>query len=1319
MGKLLPSSLIIMLITITPTLAETRLVPEEYSTIQAAIDNCIQGDTVIVSPGTYVEKINFSGRNIILRSTEPNDPDIVTATIIECPPPETPGRGQVFENKGSVVTFENGETSQAVLTGFTITGGYGTLNNSIEEGITWGGAVFCFNASPTITQNVIMNNNAAMSDQATVGYGGGIACLESNAIIYRNIIKNNTAYAGAGIMTYLSEPAICDNLIYGNSATIGGGVVLIGGNLINNTIAGNNADVIIDNQTGIAGNIYAVNDIETQQNLIVNNIICSATSGGGIVLNGSWDGSSFAFNNVWGNMPGNYIDPATINNNPSYDGPADLTGSNGNISGDPLFVDAGSHDYHLQMDSPCINAGDASFVYGSNDTDMDQEPRIYSVSVDIGAYEYVGYIRPIADAGPDQYISKPALVTFDGSGSFFYDPNGIKLFRWTQVDGPAVILSNPNSTHPTFMPEAESEYRFELIINDGLYDSYPDEVLIVVRNAAPIVDAGPDQSMSFLPPVITLDGSGSYDPQDDSLTYHWRQIAGPAVELSDINAVDPNFIPVDYGVYVFELVVNDGFKDSAPDTVGIVIGNRAPVADAGKRRYAAEDPVVLDGSDSFDPDQYGNLIYHWQQISGPSVTILASDTATPVITGLTQTNEIQRCVFELTVSDDDLMSRPDTVEVVIVPYYGTKNLIQANPPFDPSRPTIVAFGGGDCNIGGGLTMPSPSEWYSNVNFLTLTSYEPSYNQYGDVLIVFLSSVAPDYTQPIQTMGYSTGNMPAIDVAIHLNTIYADARYAVNRVSYFDTACRDYPAYNTEFLNSSVDGEMCWIDNYIATMGRTYSGTLNIRFPSPATHSTPVNWFMNSPEPANWPDNDLYNDGITAGYYLSVAGPGKNFRLAPDANNYYFLWNSGTNYLELNDESRYPARILEPVTLLGPEEGTVVDTNGVILSCEVSERAVGYQLLFGADPEHLNYLISDTLEPPQGVINTFPFETVYWTIKAHDEYGATIFADPARIESRNAIVQTIENIRTTKKYSSIQQAINDAAIGDEIVVSPGIYPHIENIDFQGKPLILRSIDPNDPAVVAATIITCDSQNTVVTFSGGEEPNCALAGFTITGGKNGIYCVGSSPTITNCNIIDNNTGIDLYNDSNPAISYCNIMTNTGTGIEMHINTLGRFKPYNHPNITNCIIAANRQYGISGDFPTITNCTICNNMDGGIFNSTSTVTNSIIYFNGDGTLAAQITGDSNTITYSDIQGIGQDSGNIDTDPLFADIVNGDYHLMSQSGRWKPASQSWILDSISSPCIDTGDPNSDIGMEPEPNGSIINIGAYGGTAQASMSSL
>ena len=66
---------------------------------------------------------------------------------------------------------------------------------------------------------------------------------------------------------------------------------------------------------------------------------------------------------------------------------------------------------------------------------------------------------------------------------------------------------------------------------------------------------------------------------------------------------------------------------------------------------------------------------------------------------------------------------------------------------------------------------------------------------------------------------------------------------------------------------------------------------------------------------------------------------------------------------------------------------------------------------------------------------------------------------------------------------------------------------------------------------------------------------------------------------------------------------------------------------------------------------------------------------------------------------------------------FVEGDYHLKSQAGRWDPNSKSWVRDDVTSPCIDAGDPNANVADEVWPHGGRINMGAYGGTAQASMS--
>jgi hypothetical protein len=175
-----------------------------------------------------------------------------------------------------------------------------------------------------------------------------------------------------------------------------------------------------------------------------------------------------------------------------------------------------------------------------------------------------------------------------------------------------------------------------------------------------------------------------------------------------------------------------------------------------------------------------------------------------------------------------------------------------------------------------------------------------------------------------------------------------------------------------------------------------------------------------------------------------------------------------------------------------------------------------------------------------------------------------------------------------------------------------------------------------------------------------------------------------------------------------------------------------------------AINFREKINGD---IRNCTISNNRalygESLCFKPFHTPTNnfkitSSILWGGD----KQIYNGNNskiTITYSDIHGGWEGEGNMDEDPLFAepghwsDIndpnivvepddpnvvwMDGDYHLKSQVGRFDPNSGNWVMDDVTSPCIDTGDSNSFIGDEPIPSGCRINMGAYGGTQQASMS--
>jgi parallel beta-helix repeat protein len=135
------------------------------------------------------------------------------------------------------------------------------------------------------------------------------------------------------------------------------------------------------------------------------------------------------------------------------------------------------------------------------------------------------------------------------------------------------------------------------------------------------------------------------------------------------------------------------------------------------------------------------------------------------------------------------------------------------------------------------------------------------------------------------------------------------------------------------------------------------------------------------------------------------------------------------------------------------------------------------------------------------------------------------------------------------------------------------------------------------------------------------------------------------------------------------------------------------------------------IAGSSPTISNVTVVNNKYGieAYAGSEPDISNSIFWNNTDSDLYQC------EARYSCIKGAGQD--NINTDPLFVDPNSGDYHLRSKRGRHWPKHDVWVLDNVTSPCIDAGDPTANSSGEPVPNGGRLNMGAYGGTHYASMS--
>jgi len=966
-------SLRLVLATSIATLAATAgpaaqwHVPADFAGIQLALNHCTNGDLILVDPGVYYENIDFRGKAVTLSSTNPLDLAVVSSTVIH-------GSGQ-----GSVVTFAHAEGSNSMLTGFTITGGAGSTNSDFGTNVFWGAGIYCYHSSPTVSGNLITANTAPDDSSGHVGYGGGIGCVYSGAIVSRNRIYANTGSGGGGIMSFAGQPGIVNNLIFSNAASFGGGVALIsGGQLLNNTVAGNSAQ--------FAGNLYLSSDASGPCR-VTDNIICTATNGGGIYLDSSGTYTPFTFNDVWGNTGENY-----------YYGD-DKTGVDGNISANPAFADEQDADYHLLDTSPCINAGTPSFPQAVGELDVYGGVRRFAGQIDIGACEYSDHFRPIADAGPDRRLTVtalPAWVNLDGSAST--DPNGAALsYHWREVSGPAGLFQNPEVAQPTFQATALGSYVFELAVHNGAYTSFVDRVQIALTNAPPIADAGADQIYTNQQGVtfVTLDGSRSSDPEHVALSYHWVQLSGWKVVLQDAGTAQPTFAVYWPGIYRFQLVVNDGLQHSQPSVVTIAIGvHQAPVAVAGPARYVSRESVTLDGSGSYEPDGFGSLNYRWSQVSGPPLSLTGVDTPTPVVSGFVPRNTNQTCVFRLVVDDGLLASQPSTVSVTVVRSYRTNTLFQVNPPFDSAKPTILAFGGGNCSDGGGMTFGGV--WEQQANWITVNTYTGPYTAYADMLAVYLSSICPDYRQPIQTIGFSTGNLPAMDVAWYMNTTYADARYAINRVSLLDAVCSNPITSVKRFNANPIAGEQCWIDNYISndpqySSASVVPATINVVCLPSRYHGYPVDRYSSS-------SLQFTNGGLTAFAYLSVIGDGKHYQLNTASNKYYFKINAAEAIAQFN-ATNYPGKILAPVQLTGPADGEILSTNGVTLGCQPVENAVRYQLLWGFSPDRvMDYtVLSDSTNPPQQTITALPQEHTWWTVRAYDQFGSTIYADPRQIQ----------------------------------------------------------------------------------------------------------------------------------------------------------------------------------------------------------------------------------------------------------------------------------------------------------------------------------
>jgi len=326
------------------------------------------------------------------------------------------------------------------------------------------------------------------------------------------------------------------------------------------------------------------------------------------------------------------------------------------------------------FEGPLIDSDGLSYIFELTVTDSSglkaTDTTVVNVTLPFGNKP------PIAVVGDDQTVDENSTVTLDGSQSS--DPEGNMFYRWRQVAGRPVTLSDPSAEQPTFTtPNVGAggvSLVFELIVTDvvGLRAVADTFVNVAGDNDFPIADAGDDQTVDENTSV-TLDGFGSFDPEGENLSYSWRQIAGPSVTLSDPGYEKPTFTAPNVtpnGVSLnFELTVTDPVGLQERDDVGIsVFGNNdVPTADAGDDQTVLEkSTVTLDGSSSSDPDIDDSMTYQWEQTGGTAVTL--SDPKSRRLTFQAPSfNDAggQPLIFELIVTDVGGAKSNDTTTVSV------------------------------------------------------------------------------------------------------------------------------------------------------------------------------------------------------------------------------------------------------------------------------------------------------------------------------------------------------------------------------------------------------------------------------------------------------------------------------------------------------------------------------------------------------------------------------------------------------------------------------------------------------------------------------
>lgn len=1355
MKALIQSGLIALLWTAAAASAATRHVPAQYPNIQAAINDCNDGDTVIIAPGRYTgsgnRDIDFLGKPITVRSIDPNEPAVVASTIIDC------------QNAARGFHFEHGERRDSILEGLTVTNGsaYGRL----------GGGIFCDHSSPTIRYCTIT--------QCAAWVGGGIYSRYANAAVINCTVTANYASTEGGGIHLSSGTNVISNCLITNNSVLwrGGGLNVTDGILsITNCVIAHNSAA---SSNGGGGGLFFTGGTQTITNCSIANNSTYLT-GGAILCDTS---IPIIVNSIfWGNTASSLANmhPGAV---VSYSNVQGGYSGIGNINADPLFIDPDVGNYHLSAGSPCIDAGDPAYDPAPDETDMDGEPRSLGARIDIGADESLGDALAISVF--------PAVVRFDifqGHGNPPEDGvqiwnTGIGTLNWVITKNCQWLQVNPQAGNSTNEPSRVAltvetvglqwgTYNCQLTVADPCALNSPRMVDIILDLVGPEIQASAAQvdfsacQGGAVPSEQTLvirNAGGGLLSWQISTDCDWLGVnpaAGTSTGESNEITLTVDTAGLHWGAHNCLLTISDPCAMNSPQTIDVALELIGPQIEAlpTNIEFSAYMGDVVPPQQTFTIRNDSGRLFSWQ-----------ADTD---------------CDW-LDVNPTAGNSTGDSNEITL-----TANV------------STLPWGAYDCNV-----MVSDPNAYNSPVILPVTL-----DLIGPLLSVNANRFdfeadKENLTPPGQILSIQNTGGGTLDWAIiapndcnwlSIDPLTGQSAGQVNEVTLSVDAAGlvKYGSYSCQFTVSDPNAE-----RGIETI------EVNLTLPTPAISVEPTSLQIHT-----WRTGPSLIERT-----LSIQNTGG------DTLNWTISVPNDCSWLRVDPLSGQSAGDVNEVTLF-------IDTTGVadgFYSCDLAIT----------DPNAAN--------SPRII-----------EIYLHMGFEEGLLIVPS-------------------EFTTIQSAIDWALPGDVVLVEPGTYtgPGNRDIDFLGKPITVRSIDPNNPEIVAATIIDCNGLGRAFYFHNGEDANSILAGLTITNGyaSNGaaicfgrhsrgepdngpvecrifnciittntaqyggtVYCYNSNALIANCIITGNSAyygGAVYCYDSNTVIANCIISGNSA-----HDGGGGVYCDDSDAVITNCTITGNSAYGGGGAVYCydsaavianctislnqcqrgpmgslggamyccfgsliITNCTIsdnkavdsgygggiyfqrnspiignclfsansagsggairCSDSDVHITNCTfagnsanaggaiaelgngATVTNSIFWKN---TPSAIYASDSTpVVTYSNMPDASGGAGNIDLDPFFVDPgywdpngtpadydddfwVDGDYHLKSEGWRWDTQRQVWTWDDVTSRCIDAGDPNSPLGDElptipADPNGQWgqnirINMGAFGGTAQASI---